>query len=364
MKRTSFRHLLWTGMLGLAACGGSGGPQDSEDLRTSGVAVVEIRPAIVGDLDQRIATSGIVAGGADGDLHISAPQAGRVAAIPHGIGESVRRGDLLVRFDIPTLEQELAARRGELAQAESRLSQARESATRLGALLARGIAARKDEVAAERELVDATAARTAAEAGERSALELDRQREVRAPFAGIVVSRWKNVGDRVDPGDSDPVLRLVDPAALEVIATVPAAELQRDFAGRSATIAAPGAPEGIAGAVKSAPGLVDPATGSAAVRISLASGSHLIPGMSVGVEILTGRHRNVVIVPQSAIVTEGPEFSVFVVDARRIAHRIPVELGITNGPMREIVHGVAAGDRIVVRGQAGLPDGATVAEAP
>ena len=63
----------------------------------------------------------------------------------------MRRGDLLVRFQIPSLEADAAARRSDLARAEAQLKTARQNVDRLTGLLQRGIAARKEVEDAQRD---------------------------------------------------------------------------------------------------------------------------------------------------------------------------------------------------------------------
>ena len=46
------------------------------------------------------------------------------------------------------------------------------------------------------------------------------------------------------------------------------------------------------------------------------------------------------------------------------AHRQVVTVGLTDGEQVEVLSGVAAGDRVIVKGQNGLPDGADVTIAP
>jgi membrane fusion protein, multidrug efflux system len=72
----------------------------------------------------------------------------------------------------------------------------------------------------------------------------------------------------------------------------------------------------------------------------------------------------VVVVPLGAIVREGDETAVFVVaDDKAVRH--PVMLGITDEEHAEVRSGLKAGEMVITRGQAGLPDGAAVTlEAP
>jgi hypothetical protein len=80
----------------------------------------------------------------------------------------------------------------------------------------------------------------------------------------------------------------------------------------------------------------------------------------VQVEIAGETHRDALLVPVAAVVQEGEESFVYTVDAGRKAHRVAVRTGIAAGGEVEVRQGVAPGDRVVVEGQNGLPDGATV----
>ena len=63
--------------------------------------------------------------------------------------------------------------------------------------------------------------------------------------------------------------------------------------------------------------------------------------------------------PLSAIVREGEETAVFVVVGDK-AQRKPVTLGLADAGHVEVKSGIAAGDKVIVTGQNGLPDGAAV----
>jgi multidrug efflux pump subunit AcrA (membrane-fusion protein) len=66
-----------------------------------------------------------------------------------------------------------------------------------------------------------------------------------------------------------------------------------------------------------------------------------------------------VLVPTVAIVREGEETAVFVVMGNKAERRV-VTLGVSDDMRTEVRTGVKAGEPIIVDGQAGLPDGATV----
>src|SRR5262249_57618964 len=105
-------------------------------------------------------------------------------------------------------------------------------------------------------------------------------------------------------------------------------------------------------------------TGTGVVRLSLGAATRLPDGTPVGVEILGDEHRNAVVVPAAAILHEGAGVYVFTVDAGSHAHRMPVSLGVASADEVEILSGLSGNERVVVRGQQALPDGADVAAEP
>ena len=82
--------------------------------------------------------------------------------------------------------------------------------------------------------------------------------------------------------------------------------------------------------------------------------------MSVEVEILGPEHAASVLVPSAAIVRDGDATVVMTVGSDSKAHRNEVEVGVTSREATEILKGVKPGERVIVRGQNGLPDGAAV----
>jgi membrane fusion protein (multidrug efflux system) len=62
----------------------------------------------------------------------------------------------------------------------------------------------------------------------------------------------------------------------------------------------------------------------------------------------------------AAVVKEEGKAHVYVVGADGKAHRRDVLLGLTTPTEAEVVRGVQAGEKVVVKGQEELPDGAQV----
>jgi membrane fusion protein (multidrug efflux system) len=80
----------------------------------------------------------------------------------------------------------------------------------------------------------------------------------------------------------------------------------------------------------------------------------------VQVSITGEEHQNAKIIPSAAIVHDEGETFVMVAGADNQAHKYPISIGLTSGSDVEITTGLSAGDRVIVRGQEGLPEGATI----
>jgi RND family efflux transporter MFP subunit len=350
--------LLLISLLAFAGCGGG----TSEEVETTAPVPVSLATARQGAIHRVVATTGLVKPAAGAELVVTAPQTARIAAMPKGVGDRVRRGDLLVRFDIPSLAADAAARGSDLARAQARLTQARANFERLRGLFERGIAARREIDDARRELTEAEAGVAEAKSARAAAGALAGRETVRAPFDGVVAERTHNPGDLVEPS-ADPILRLLDPALLQVEAPVPLDQLSAVVVGSRARVCAPGG-AALEATVIARPPAVDPATNAASVRLAFTRPPDLPAGTPVQVEILGEEHRDVVLAPAAAVVQEGPESFLYTVDAQNRAHRLAVRIGIANADEVEVVAGLAAGARVIVEGQNGLPDGAAVTTTP
>ena len=331
----------------------------TEEVDTETVVPVTTEAAATGSIRAVIHATGDVNPAAGAELVVVAPEPARILEITKAEGDPVRRGDVLVRFEIPNLGAEALSKGAESTSAEERLRLARDNQVRLQDLFTRGVAARKEVEDATKEVSDAQAALSQALAGRNSAQQLAARTTVVASFNGIVAKRMHNPGDLVEAASSDPVLRVIDPTRLQVDASVPIPDLARIVIGASARVILGEDQTPLPMKVASRPAAVEPGTASAPVRLSFLTASNLAVGTPVQVEIDAEEHTNVVLVPAEAIVREGDETAVFVATGGK-AQRRAVVLGITDREHAEIKSGVKAGDQVIANGQAGLPDGATI----
>ena len=117
-----------------------------------------------------------------------------------------------------------------------------------------------------------------------------------------------------------------------------------------------------AGEVDAAPGYVDPATGSAPVRLRLRDPDHLLrPGMTGAVAMESGASHDAPVVPVAAVVYDDAQPVVFVEDGDGRFTPRAVQLGVVRGERVEIVVGVSPGARVATTGAASLLSAARMA---
>ena len=332
-----------------------------EETESAAAVPVKVEAAETGTIRGVLHATGVVNPAPDGELIVIAPEPARIVEIPKAEGERVARGDMLVRFEIPSLQAEVQRQAAEVQRAQAALANAKANQARQRELFERGIAARKEVEDADRMIADAEAAVGQAEASRASAITSAARTTVRATFAGVIAKRFHNPGDLVEPAASDPVLRVIDPRRLEVVASIPLTDSPRVVVGASGWLksGSTGLPD-LALKVVSRPAQVEQGTATIPVRLALAGQpTNLAAGTPVQVDIDAEQHTNVVIVPAAALVREGEETAVFVVMGDK-AQRRPVQIGLTDGTGIEILSGVKAGEMVIVDGQAGLPDDAKI----
>ena len=322
------------------------------------VTTVTLRPQL---LEGIVAATGTVTAAPGADWTITAPEHARIVEMPKAEGDRVRPGDLLVRFDIPSFQTDVATRKAEVATAEAHVQNAQASVTRLTTLVQHGVAAQKELEDADRDLAEAKAALAQSQSALRNASSIEARTVVRARFPGVIAKRAHNPGDIVDASASDVILRVIDPNKLQVLASVAIADLARVQVGRAARIVVPGAEAPETGKVLSRPAAVDPTGVAADVRISFDAPTKLAAGTPVRVEIVAEQHPNALVVPVEAVLHEDQDTFVMLAGADKKAHKRKIAVGLTTPTQVEVTSGLAPGDAVIVKGQQELPDGADIA---
>jgi RND family efflux transporter MFP subunit len=334
-----------------------------EEVSTTAAATVTTLTLAPQTVENVVTATGTVAAAPGADWTITAPEPARIVELPKAEGDSVKSGDLLVRFEIPSLATDVATRSAEVQQAQARVANAQASVDRLTTLVQHGVAAQKELEDARRDLAEARAAVAQAEAASHSASVLASRTVVRARFPGVVVKRAHNPGDMVEAAAADVILRVVDLNRLQALAAVAIPDVTKVRVGNTARILVPGTENAETGKVLSRPAAVDPGGVAADVRISFDKQTRLPVGTPIRVEIVADSHPNALAVPASAVIHEESDAFVMVAGSDNKAHKRKITVGIATPKLVEITGGVKAGEAVIVQGQQGLPDGAAISVA-
>jgi RND family efflux transporter MFP subunit len=307
-----------------------------------------------------VSAPGLVVPSGAADLTVYAPEAAQIVELPKKEQDEVAVGDVLVRFEIPSLTQETAAMQLELQTATARLDRAKAELARQEALDARGLtprrtldASRFDAAAAESAVAQAKGRFDAAQSNQERAT-------IRARFPGTVMRVWHAVGDLVQPTPDDPVIRVADPTQIQISVQVPITPLARVTPGQTATVMSDAGPA--AATVTNIIGATKPSALTGDVRLTFAQPVTLAVDAPVNVEILLGERPNALTVPTGAVAHDDLGTYVMIAGDDRRAHRRDVRAGLVTPVFTQIVDGLAPGDRVIVGHLADVVDGSAIAD--
>jgi RND family efflux transporter MFP subunit len=273
------------------------------------------------------------------------PSAARVSAVRVAVGDRVRAGAVLVELDPAPFNAAVQGATASLLTA----TRAQERAQRL---VDAGIAPRKDLDLATSDLAQATA--TAATARRMRALAT-----LRSPIDGVVTRLSATLGATVDGTAS--LVEVADPRFVDIVLAVSASEAAQVSKGATVALTAGSAEGGDTigtGIVSNIGAAIDSATRTVALRVTAARTTRALRiGESVNGRIALSQRVDALLVPAAAVVPDGDEYRVFVVDTASVAHARTVEVGARRDARIEITSGLKAGERIVSDGAYQVDDG-------
>ncbi len=305
---------------------------------------------------------------------VSSKITGKVVEVLIEEGMKVEAGQVLARLDdsqarlsVALAGASLAAAEKSVPETEARLAEARLRQRRAVDLNRQGVSAQAEVDAVNAE-VDAYAAQLETQRARvevaRQELALARQNledtVIRAPFAGVAISKNAQPGEMISPMSAGGFTRtgistIVDMTSLEVEVDVNEAYIQRVTAGQKATATLDAYPEApIPAHVITTIPAAEREKATVKVRIGFDQlDARILPDMGVKVAFLgetgAGAARRSVRLTRGAL--RGPlgsEF-VWVVAGERLERRA-VRLGPGDSDPAEVVAGLAPGERVVVEG--------------
>ena len=316
---------------------------------------------------------------------VSARTSGRLEWLGVEEGSRVEKGQIIARLEGDDLAAQVLEAKASLAQSRASLEQARAAVfqaerelERQKKLLSQGITTASDHDLARRSfdveqagLNAASEAIHVAEARVTLTEAVHDKTIVRAPFAGIVISKSAEIGEMVAAGafsgqpTGGAIVTIADFSTMEMEADINESNLAKIRTGQPALVSVDAVPgRQYRGELRQIVPTADRQKAVVMAKVRLVDiDESLVPDMSARVSFLSGEisaeeasGRPRIFVPASSVVTaEGRSF-VLVLSEDRVS-RVPVELGETRGDLREVTAGLQGGEKLIVSGGEGLRDG-------
>lgn len=331
-------------------------------------ALVSVDPVIKQDFSQTVPILGKLIAKQSGI--VASRTAGAVEEVLVQVGDQVTQGQLIAVIDAEShkLEKRLAeVQRTEaetrIATARAQLALATQEVKRLSTLESSASVskaalddANQQQRIAFAKVHEAEAAVNISDASIRLAdLEL-RYANVTAPFEGTVTAKLTEVGSYLQRGQ--PVVQLVSDQRLELEADVPGNRLAGLTPGRQIDISLDDGSQYEA-IVRAVVPEENPKTRTRRVRFDLDLDPRILAlavQQSVTLHVPAGASREITSVHKDAIIRRGPGSIVYVVKDS-VAKLRPVETGAAVGIRLEVLQGLNAGEKVVIRGNERLiPD--------
>jgi membrane fusion protein, multidrug efflux system len=182
---------------------------------------------------------------------------------------------------------------------------------------------------------------------------------VLSPISGVVGKVNVEVGQSASPGT--PVATVASFSdRIRVKAAVSDADLPYVKIGSTADVSISAIPDqAFPGRVTQVSPMVDAASRSATVEVTLANGLHrMVPGMTASVRLIVERREHVVAVPLGALFATDRTRAV-VIDGTTARMRT-IQVGLVGDEWAEVISGINPGDRVATTGKERVQDGETV----
>lgn len=394
MQRKRFVAAAIAGLLVLTACGNQAQqPEDATTQQESASSTpVEVQSVVRTNLSNESMVSGQVV--ADTPISIVPTISGTVLNLPVKVGDSVKKGDLLFRIDTTQITSSYSALKqsydatqrmtneaiqnaqAALPIAQSALTTAQTNYDNTLALFNVGAVSqvevdqtRMQLDQARNQLSQAQSAVTQARASQQAQLaqieaslsQMNAQvaaATVTAPCDGLIVGVNITAGGIAAP--SGPAILLSEGGRTRVSVQVSEDLLGQLKVGDIAEVTVSAVSDvPFQAAIASIAPAANAQTALYEVRMYTLLGVNYPIGAFAEVTFFTNQRKDTVTIPSDAILTDGTQSYVYIVEEDS-ATKVPVDTGIVGNGITEILSGLTGGEMLVVKGQNYLTDGADV----
>jgi len=339
----------------------------------AGEAAIPVAVAVVGkgSISDELSLTGNVEAVCDVDLYSKVT--GRLEKLNSDAGDEVGKGEVVALIDKEDFEARLNQARAELDVARAELKKAAADLHKADKDRGRVLRLYEDGIESEDLFDQADTAYKAALAShdlaesnvwnrearlEQARILLD-ETTIESPLDGFVARKYVDAGAMITL--STPILKVVNIDAVDVVVAVPEVKLSYVKIGAPVNIKVDAYPHDIfSGKVVRISPWVDLKTRTSKVEVSIENpGYRLKPGMFARVTLELERRAGVPLIPKDAIIMVGSERAVYVVEGGAAMVK-KVRTGLEKGNIIEVLDGIGAGEKIIVRGQSVVSDGKRV----
>jgi membrane fusion protein (multidrug efflux system) len=361
------RHHLLAVLLAslLVACGKGGNPEaaakpDKSDKPVQALLIApeDLRTLRLSNQAQGAVITGTIQPERRADLR--AEVSAVVLQVLKENGESVKRGDLLIRLDDTAIRDSLASAQESARASSQAFEQAERQVQRLKTLQGQGMTSMQALEDAEVRRNTAQSDLAAAKSRVVSARQMLQRTEVRAPFDGMVSERKASAGDTAQVGKE--LVKVIDPASMRFQGLVSADRMPEIRIGQAVSFRVNGFPQtDFSGKIKRVDAAANATTRQVEVLVEFADGS--APRMSglYAEGRIASTATQALMVPESSVVKVGDSAYAWRVKDKTLA-KVPVQLGERDARRGEYLlrGGLADGDQILRNPSGTLTDGQKV----
>ncbi|AEG32164.1 efflux RND transporter periplasmic adaptor subunit [Thiomicrospira cyclica] len=337
--------------LGLSGCSDEPASTSSQNeaVNTHEVTVTQVQ---LGTVPVLVSVPGSVV--PDQQARIASRLMGNIQTLPVQLGDHVKRGDLLFTIDPQDINSQISQARAGFQQAQAALENARADFDRFNQLLREESVSRQQFEGVRLQYNVAQENLAAARAGLEQAEAQLTYANVRAPFDGVIVQKLAVAGDLAAPGN--PIVVIENLRSLSVQTEVSQDLFAAIKVGDKALIQVDGVTELLEGEIYSLVAAANPRTRGHTTKLSLPSLENVNSGTFARISFIRGE-RQAILIPQTAVINRAGIEGVFVVtDDERVQFRM-VRLGAQKGADVEVQAGLDMGESIVLTNNQTLVNG-------
>lgn len=288
---------------------------------------------------------------------------GTVTSAPVTVGDRVQKGDLLIRIKDDQIQAQKSQIQANMVQAKANLENTEKNFNRIKNLYADNSATAKelDDISTMVEIAKANL--EALEGGLHEVNEMLSYTVIRAPFAGIVSSKFVSEGDMASPGH--PLVSVSDPGSLKITATVSENQISRLEEGSTVSVSVSSVGvSNVAARLTAISEAGDSMTRQFSIE-AVIDDAEVIEKLKVGMFARIGINMDQterLTIPADAIVERGQLTGIYTISDDNRAVLRWIRLGERSGELVEVLTGLKPGEQFVYAPGQSLRQGQLLSE--